>query len=208
VCNAIIRNYAKEYDKIYLFIYPHNLESVSFMYRDLKNIEFIQVYDQEVERIIINKTNVLKIGFGKLDVKNYKFDKSFYMGINLDFEKRWTDFYVERDMSREKELFKTFGIIENNYVLIHDDTNRTFEIDNEVVVNKDIPIIRPNRTLTNNIFDYCYLIENAKELHCIDSTFKLIADSINIKSKFLFYHLNRNQDYNLYSSSKYDRIEV
>lgn len=87
VCNAIIRNYAKEYDKIYLFIYPHNLESVSFMYRDLKNIEFIQVYDQEVERIIINKTNVLKIGFGKLDVKNYKFDKSFYMGINLDFEK-------------------------------------------------------------------------------------------------------------------------
>lgn len=111
-------------------------------------------------------------------------------------------------MSREKELFKTFGIIENNYVLIHDDTNRTFEIDNEVVVNKDIPIIRPNRTLTNNIFDYCYLIENAKELHCIDSTFKLIADSINIKSKFLFYHLNRNQDYNLYSSSKYDWIEV
>ena len=208
ICNAIIRNYYKLHDKIYLFVKPHNLESVSFMYRDLDNIEFIQGCDQDAERIIMNKINVLRVGFNKLDVKNYKFDKSFYMGVDLDFEKRWSDFYVQRDINGENNLFNTFGVTENNYVLIHDDINRTYEIDDNEVVNKNIPIIRPNRTLTNNIFDYCYLIENAKELHCIDSTFKLIADSINIKTDFLFYHLNRRQDYNYYSSSKYDWMEV
>jgi hypothetical protein len=180
------------------------------MFRDLKNIEYLKIFnDNDVEQSIANKSNVLRVGFHKLDVFNYKFDRSFYMGSNLDFTKRWTDFYIERDNYKEMELFKRFNVIENEYVLIHDDADRNYVINDITEVrNKNIPIIRPNRSLTNNIFDYCYLIENAKELHCIDSTFKLIADSINIKSEQLFYHLNRKQDYNLYSSSRKNWTET
>ena len=41
--------------------------------------------------------------------------------------------------------------------------------------------------ITPIIFDYCKLIENAKEIHAVDSCFHLLADSISTNSK-LFHH--------------------
>lgn len=100
ICNAIIRNYAKENDMIHLFVKPHNHKNVSFMFRDLTNIDYIISDDsiavwssnwrQSPENYIKdnNITNLLKIGFEKLDISRYKFDESFYNCIGMDFNKK------------------------------------------------------------------------------------------------------------------------
>jgi hypothetical protein len=204
ICNAIVRNYANKYDKIYLFVKQHNYESVKFMYKDLHNINFLIGDDNFAEKTILNKKNIIKIGFDKLN-RNIKFDKSFYNQLGLNFNKRWEDFYFERNLEKELDLFKLYSVEENNYIFLHDDYDRNFKIP---IINKSIQIINPKKKLTNNIFDYCYLIENAKEIHCIDSSFKILADSINLKTNILFYYLNRRQDYNLYSSSRNKWIEI
>ena len=204
ICNAIVRNYANKYDKIYLFVKPHNYESIKFMYRDLCNLDFLVGDDNFAENNILNK-NIIKIGFDKLNY-NMKFDESFYEQVQIDFSKRWDDFYFKRDLEEELNIFKHYSIEEDNYIFLHDDIDRNFEIPN---INKELNIIRPDKNLTNNIFNYCYLIENAKEIHCIDSSFKLLADSINLKTDRLFYYyLNRRQNYNLYSTSKNKWIEI
>lgn len=203
ICNAIVRKYANEYDKIYLFVKPHNYESIKFMYRDLNNINFLIGDDNFAEKNVLNK-NIIKIGFDKLN-RNIKFDRSFYEQVQMDFSKRWDNFYFKRDLNRESSIFKYYSIEENNYVFLHDDIDRSFKIPN---INKELNIIRPEKNLTDNIFDYCYLIENAREIYCIDSSFKLLADSINLKTDKLFYYLNREQNYNLYSTSKNKWIEI
>ena len=44
---------------------------------------------------------------------------------------------------------------------------------------------------SDTIFDYKKLIENATEIHCIDSSFKHLVESLNTNAT-LFYHKNYN----------------
>lgn len=226
ICNSLVRHYSKLYTNIYLFVKEHNFQSVSFMYRDLDNIQYI-IGDDEIAIKVINHDlslykDKIKIvdNIGNLsyfipdsgffydgraeeedviiitnDDNSKKFDECFYKGF--DFSKRWTDFYVKRDPEREIRLFEKYNVKENEYVFIHDDKDRGFNI--------NLNGIRPVIGLTDNIFDYLYLIENANEIHCIDSCFKLMIDSMEIDNK-LFHYKNRNLPNELYSSSKLNWI--
>lgn len=207
ICNAIVRKYANENDIVYLFVKSHNYDSVQFMYRDLSNVELITGDDKEVKKFLNknNIKNILKIGFENLDIKLIHFEKSFYKQVGIDFEKRWTDFFVQRDNLREDELYNSYNINEN-YVFLHDDEERGFKINEKHIVNKDLRTIKPIKSLTSNIFDYLKILENATEIHCIDSSFKLISDSINIKSNLIFYHLIRKT--HLHSSSSKNWTEI
>jgi len=187
ICNAIVRNYAKENDKIYLFVKPHNLSNVSFMYRDLKNIEYIVGDDAVAEKYISDNhiTNLLKIGFDKLD-PNIRFDRSFYICAGVEFEKRWTDFYVERDMEREKALFNKLGLKENEYLFTNDDHKRGHVIPKHKY-RQDLPVITSE--IDCPLFDLCYIIENAAEIHLMESSIKCLAENLDLKTDKLFYHI-------------------
>jgi len=201
VCNAIVRNYSKQNDKIYLFVKPHNLDNVSFMYRDLKNIEYI-AGDDNVAQNYINTNNIknlLQIGFDKLDRK-IRYDESFYRQIGMDFEKKWTDFYIERDMNKEKELFNSLKIKENEYIFINEDSKRGHLLDKNKY-RQDIRIV--SSEIPCPLFDLCYIIENAKEVHLMESSIKCLSDHINIKTDKLFYHYYvRNYPFNVQVTSK------
>jgi len=206
ICNAIVRNYSKLYDKIYLFVKPNNLKNVSFMYRDLSNIEYIQSDDFTANSIINKKTNVLKIGFEKLNITNCKFDESFYRGIGMDFEKKWTDFYIKRDYTQEKKVFDSFNIKEKEYIFIQEDKKRGFFLNKNKIKN-NLPIITSDIPI--DFFDFCYTIENAKEVHLMESSFKCLVDFLDIKGQ-LYYHRYVRSEYptNIECSSKKNWIEL
>jgi len=185
LCNAIVRNYAKQYNKIYLFVKAHNYKNVSFMYRDLRNIEYILGEDSDVRKIILDKSNVLKIGFEKLDTIHYKFDESFYRCIGMDFEKRWDDFYIERDLEKEKQVFNSLNVKENEYIFIQEDKSRGFHMDRSRITS-NLPVI--SSELPINFFDFCYTIENAKEIHLMASSFKELLESLDTTKCTLFFH--------------------
>jgi hypothetical protein len=62
-------------------------------------------------------------------------------------------------------------------------------IDEDLIVNKNLKIVRPIHGYTNNVFDYCYLMEHSAESHFIDSSFRLIFDSLKLRNSNIFYHL-------------------
>jgi hypothetical protein len=185
ICNAIVRNYAKQND-IILFVKPHNYENVKFMYRDLKNIDYVIGDDSIAEKYIKdnNITNLLKIGFDELD-RSVNFDLSFYRLAKIDFEKKWTDFYIDRDKKKEKELFNSLEIKENEYIFINEDKTKGYKL-NENKYRHDIPIITSE--MSCGLFDLCYTVENALEIHLMESSIKCLSDHINIKTDKLFYH--------------------
>jgi len=210
ICNGLIREIYErkfsQYSNIFLFCKIINYYSVTFMYKDLNKLSVIPIpNDKYVEKYITNikeAHDLIKIGFEKRNLHHKYFDEDFYKIAGFDFNLRWEKFFVSRDHNSERKLFEELGIKKNDYVFIHEDKTRNYLIDKSFVKNKDLRIINP--FFTDNIFDWCTVLENAKEIHCIDSSFKLLADSLKLKTKELFLHYSYiNKDNNYISSSKY-----
>lgn len=189
ICNALIRNICKKYEHVTIFSKPKYLESTRFMFRDIKNLQILSMDDNDVGSFLYNIPNTEKYYVGHENILNLlttnTFDECFYRQIGLDFQKRWDHYFVERDLKLEEETFEKFAPT-SSYAFIHDDHERSFFID-ESLVKKDLLIFRPPKT--TNIFSLLKIIEHASEIHCMDSCFKHIIDSMDIKHNNLFYHM-------------------
>lgn len=209
ICNGLVRSLINENEVYCLFVKSHNRNTVEFMFRDLNNIKYIEGDDDFVHNHIKNNSitndNLIIAGFYNHPNAN-DFAESFYLQNNLPISYRWDKFYVKRDVNKEKEIFDFFNVKEDNYIFIHDDVSRGFLVDEDLIKNKDLPIIRPIIGLTTNVFDYCYLMENSKESHFIDSSFRLIFDCMLLRNHNIYYHIkmkNGNQrNFDCYSDAK------
>jgi hypothetical protein len=193
ICNGLVRSLIKDEEMYVLFVKPHNRSTVEFMYRDLKNLSFIEGDDEFVNNFLknnqIKREDIIVAGF--YNHPNAKeFDETFYLQNNLPFILRWEKFYVNRDLEKEKSIFEKYNVTEDEYIFIHDDKDRGFIIDEKKILHKDLPIVRPIPGLTNNVFDYCYLMKNSIESHFIDSSFRLVFDSLKLRNTYIFYHIN------------------
>jgi len=197
---GIIRNIDK--DKATMIVCKkHNAPSVRRMHPES---EFLIVEDHEdalrkVAEIRNNQTHtIVGIGmYGRDFMKNGEsFDQSFYSQLNLPYEDRWNKFSYHRDEKKEKIILDT--IPEGEFVFVHDDKSRNFEVLEEKLP-KDLQIYRPNHELGKNtnitIFDYVPLLAKAKEIHCMDSSFALMidhVDSLKDKSKFIHRYIRQS----------------
>lgn len=198
MCHGIVREYCKKYEKVAIFALPQNYPSVSFMYKDLKNLTVIKgdkIFAQNfisanASKPTNEKYDYIKIiGFQSLDWHStIPLEKQFYDIAGVDLSKKWDNFFIERDLQRERALFEQSAPKED-YAFVHDDVKRNYKI-KEDKIGKNLKISKPNPELTNNIFDYITIIENAKEIHVIDSSFMFLIDCLKYKNpdQKLFIH--------------------
>jgi len=187
ICNGLIRELQKLYGDITLFVKPIYLQTVKAMYADNSRINLVARWDAQVPYFIqeheIKSEDYIKIGheFLKQDIS---FDRSFYEQMGIDFEKRWSSFFVPRNKERENALYSRL-VLDKDYLFIH----AAPELGHGL---KNIPTnyfkIIPHKNITDNIIDYCKIIENAKEIHCYQSSFSHLVDSIPTTGK-LFLHM-------------------
>jgi hypothetical protein len=52
----------------------------------------------------------------------------------------------------------------------------------------NVRIIEPDFSFTDNIFDYCKIIEKSESVHCIESSFLLLCDLMGLNDK-TYLHL-------------------
>lgn len=201
ILNGLIRKLIKKDGIYFLFCKKHNVDSVEFMFNDIDNLHLISVNsDSDVQKFLSsNKINdVIKIGHENLEFfkrfYNCTWDEAFYRQMNVDFEERWDSFFYERDNEIEDELYNKLNPDHEKFVLVHNtDSTGTDRIDYTKInpAHKKIFVER-----SETIFDYGKLIELAEEIHCIDSSFKHIVDSVPTNG-VLYYH----KYYNLRSTS-------
>jgi hypothetical protein len=122
-----------------------------------------------------------------MDYYDGSFEKSFYHSMNINYNNKWDKFYVPRNKESELDLFNKFNIKENEYIFIHEDKSRGQIIDRSKIENKNLTIVEVNPSITSNIFNWRYIIENAAEVHCIESCFMYFTDLIETNGK-LFDH--------------------
>lgn len=202
ICHGIVREYARSYKHVTVLAKDHNYPSVAFMYRDTSNITVLEIHKTPLEltetSVILDTPNrdqltfdlikIIGLNYLVWDDQSIQFEKQLYDIAGVPLMKKWSNFFVERDLKKERVLFKKVAL-KHDYVFVHEDPERKYII-NRDLLNKDLAVITPDKDLTNNIFDYCTLIENAKELHVIDSSFMFLIDCLpyhNPKQK-LFVH--------------------
>jgi hypothetical protein len=190
IANGMVRTIAKKYDNVYLFCKPRNFSNVSFMYRDLQHLKIIQMDDIDVKNFMSfnHNNNYVIAGHDKFWKILYtpgntlKIDEIIYQLADVPLENKWTEFFVLRDIEKEKMVFKQLEVNEGEeYAFVHDDDIRQ--------ITKELPKIKIIRPLKHfSLFDFIYTIEKAKEIHCINSSFFCLIDCMNIQNNNMFFH--------------------
>jgi|688.fasta_scaffold319632_2 hypothetical protein len=182
ICNGLVRYYRDMYQKVTVFCKLHNFENVKYMYRDDENIIVLPIgEDSDVLNYIqVNKLekDIIKIGFGHMGIGS-SFDESFYTGVNLPFEYRFSKFYFLRDSQKEDEAFSFVNSINEEYIFIHGNVDKN-------KIRKDLKII--DNPLEFGIFDIIKIIENATEVHIMESSVKCLINSYIFNKPYFFYH--------------------
>lgn len=211
ICNGLIRDVASRFTDVYLPVKQHNVDNIKDMLKDVSNINIVVVKDDQdmlrahslTERFV-DKTirfGVFAAGFMK-DVKT--FDESFYKQAGVDYDNRWFKFhYVSNYEKQGKLLNKVFS----DFIFVHDDSSRQLNV-REDLLNKNYPIFRPDHKLGSEsettIFDYLSVLQEAKEIHCIDSSFACLVDHISslyYKPKFLHRYVRKENHNPFYKNN-------
>ena len=204
ICNAIVRHYAKTSENIILFVKPHNYNNVKFMYRDLINISYIVGDDVDVREYLKknNPENLIIVGFDYFNKPIPKtFDMILYESINFPYERRFIDFYLERDLDSEKRLIEKLNPSKEPYIFLHEDLSRGYKIDRTHIINKNLKVVESGYNFTDPnklpFFDYISLIEQAEEVHVMESSYKALIDSLIEKKDNMFLYVGVKGDTDL-----------
>ena len=207
--NGMVRHFA-ETDNVVVVVKNCHEESVRFMYKDIADkVQLILVENTNPQEIWskvkeIKDAEVIALATYGIDdggwafmtqeqgsvMSNWAHGVYIQAGVNPKY--MYSKFKVVRDKSKE------FTIDKENYIFVHDDPERDRVID----VKTDKYIYKPDSKLTDkkqeffqcdrpNIFEYISVIENADEVHCMNSSYNWMIELMNIGNPNKnFFHLD------------------
>lgn len=188
ICNALFRDLAKTRSNVIIPVKYEYYESAVYMLRDIPAILPVPANRKDDATRIVNglrpSGDVLFLGNSGTNYSRQSFDKSFYNQAGIPFERRWDGFKLERDVHSE------LPHPSQPFAFVHDDAERGFLIDRSKPCFSGLSECIPFRTRTNNIFYWIGVILAANEIHCIDSSFALLVDSL-ILPKHIKLYLHR-----------------
>ena len=185
LCNGMVRHFALTADKIFLPCKNQNIDSVKFMFRDEPKVEIMPVANDDHAKAIADVMrppvyDVIRIGMFSKDVFDArKWDQEFYRHAGVPFEKRWSAFKLLREKATE---IQPPGI---NFVLAHEDPSRSCLL-NPQLLPPDVRVIRTEKK--GNIFQWCKCIEAASQLHFMESSMAVLADTLEIPDQRRVIH--------------------
>jgi len=212
-CNGMLRELYKDCDLMVMPVKENNIKTVRRMFSDLKNLHLMPVegsMDYEDQQHISDvkqfrdffkcrnyEIKAVGIFADSFICGNKKYDEVFYDQVGINFKKRWDSFYYPRDLEKEMKLFTECfdDLKEEEYIFLHDDPVRGRVIKKEYLP-KGVKIVTPHQKFWDaDILDYRHLIENALEIHCVNSSFADLMDSFDLSNvKRLCIHEYARQD--------------
>jgi len=223
IINGIIHYYSKLYNTVYIACKKKNYKSIfhCFFNNDLIIPIIIDTTENVLnENHLIFKQNknldIIKIGIHNENWNKFKSDliignfpysyfKTFYEQLGLDYEIR----YNYEDIYRNEIIEKKFY---NKCMQNYDKYKFVYGIKEDDLINDEIPIFHPyknyyeksskfynywNNIISDNIFDYCKIIEKSTEIHLSYSKFlslSLFLNLDNIKEKNLYTNITNIKD--------------
>lgn len=212
-CNGIIRALLEQRapnDRVFVFSKNCHKAATDWMYRDEPGIHVIGIDERgdevaQVNSMVSNMKNIdfLRIGHefyeptAKLNMDttdHWTCDIIFYKQLGMPYEWRYTKCYWERDLDEEDRVYRKLAPKNSDYVFVHDDPSRGFVITEEQV-GTNLPIVRND--ISENIFLFGKLLENAKEVHLMESSIRCMIESLDTGGvNLVFYSFRGGPFYN------------
>lgn len=207
-CNGLVRHFCELHNEVTVFCKNHYYENVSYMFRDNPKINIFPLVDDAEVEMYIKKNNLynnlIKVGFGGLHTGNPKtFDIGFYNSVGIPYEYRFSKFKLQRDFDVENQIYNELNSTNEEYIFIHDDPKRGFTIDRTKIRN-DLKIIENNTKY--NLFNMLSLIENATEVHVMQSSLKDLIISLTIDKPEFYYHTYVRNYSDFYDNQGYNKF--
>ena len=195
ICIGLIRTIAEQNPttRYYLACLPPYFHSIAWIYQDVPNIFPVAITRGREARQLAGFLNARyqTIGIYNIDIK--RFDECFYEQYQLPFDYRWSKSAVPSGPKSE-ELFQKFNPTGEPYILVcrTESGNAIFSLKIHNPQKYKVIEVIP---MTNNIFDWAKLVENASEIHSIDTAFFHFVENIlyGRSDKDLYYHLAKKK---------------
>jgi hypothetical protein len=194
-CMSAIRIYTEQF-KVHLIIKAEYEDKIKFFLSDITDLEYILVHNDRYQDLKFDQ-GIPIIGIGQhrtgQPVRVRDFPGVFYNDLNLPKEAMHDKFFYIRDMFEENKVYEKITKEHPEYTIVHDDPSRGLVVDESKIPegiyrvylgreHKDIPMIYSKK-----------LLEHAKEIHCIDSSFLWFVGMNQIKTKKVLHsHARRN----------------
>jgi hypothetical protein len=191
ICNGMVRHFLEKYKIIYLFCHDHYKNNIEYMYRDESQIIIIPVkHEIEISKFLksISGSEYIQIGFndlGKYENGLLSFDEAFYDLAGVDFNIRFSKFFIKRDYDNEISVMEDLNPHEEDYIYVHDDPSRGHSID-PATHRTDLKIIKND--FRYNLFQFRLILENATEIHTMQSGLYDLCNSMSLKKPKIFLH--------------------
>lgn len=183
-----------DYEKYHLFCKNKYREMLKPLYADLeseKSFELLGISDDPQQEVAEANSrsahaSLMRVGFGDyVEKSGISCDEEFYRLADVPYAEKYKSFHIERDLAAEKEVFHDLVPPSSEYIFVHDDEDRGLKIE----IQSDMPVIKNDKKY--NLFHYIYLLENAKEIHCMESAFRCLIEHIDVSSANIFFHAIR-----------------
>lgn len=202
LCNGLYRQFAKFNDRVFLSVKRKYHSEITNMLRDVENVTLLKMpnfQSWKTTRVIQRLARIMRIrvvGLGSYGIgffpQGVRFDNNFYDQGEVDFKHRWDSFHVPRNHAREFDLFNLLGCQKGKYIFLHEDNSRNFTI-NRDLLPKGYRVISP---ISDNdgifLVDYRLVIEEAFQVHVIESSFAAFIESIDIDIPLFAHRYARN----------------
>jgi len=202
ILSGAVNFLSKKYNKIYVVSFSKFQNSMDLLYsnNDKVNILYLPVEfdnltqdNSKIEDFVVSfstqqNLKILKVGY-EYQIKRMRFYESFYKQIGLNYKISYDYFSLANNQQQVNKLtdyLKDLYSIDGNFKLIHNE-HSSGKLNLKGINDENNIYITRESDPFNNIFFYEGLIEEASEIHCINSSFAHLVDRLSTTGK-LVYH--------------------
>jgi hypothetical protein len=184
---GFVRRMAMQREAVYVPARAFNRHSVRHMYEGAANIHVIP---SPIKKNAIPDVKMLHWRL-RGSPRRLRLDETYAWYAKEPVEVSWSFWDIRRHHAAEEILFNRFDCGREPFVFVHDDPSRGLTINPEKLP-KGIRQIRPSGCYASSqsfsIFHWLRIIEEATEIHCIESSFMSIIDRTPTAAGKLFFH--------------------
>ena len=201
ILSGIVHYYAERCHELHVPVRPEFFETLSTLYQDFSNIKIVIINSHEELDEYASNNKLSKILGTTLQSENIRglrlhplWDQQLYSNHELPFSLRYKNFKMPTNVAGSKELYQKLAGDGTPYALVH---RYTGDHPYGIPINVEnfrsacgmppIKIIDIDHTITNNMLQFIDLIMNAREIHCVASSFHCLIDGINTNSRLYFH---------------------
>lgn len=185
---GVANKFAQEGYNITWPVMPHFVDGLSVAYPHIKFLPYT-IFDKtlfEVKSDVVAKgIRIVPIRWADqiLGVPPAQWMRAKYDLYGLDYKKWKLHAEYKRNIIREKTLAAVYGVRKNeDFVLVNNLYNSELSGKRDILVNTDLKVINMRHIEGYSLFDYSWMIENATEIHVVNSSILYLLELLDYKA--------------------------